>query len=254
MPGSPLEDLNLVALDDLVLHEQTEPARARRVRDEIARAGVLADPVVVAPTGSGRWLVLDGAHRTAALRELGLRSAVVQVMPLSPARARLEGWSHDLPTGSVPAGLGSPGPVGGPALVATVERLDDVGRWSEPFAVTGPSEVAARASVTAAVAHRYAERPYARTLPGSPLRPGSAARVTWTPWSAADLMHLVELGITLPAGTTRFVLPGRVLGVRVGLSVLTPRPTGATRAAVDELRHRVVRTYTEMVHVVEAGS
>ena len=254
MPGSPLDDLTLIALDDLVLHEHTQPARGARLRAEMARSGVLADPVVVTPTGSGRWLVLDGAHRTAALRELGLRSAVAQVMGLSPDGARLDSWSHDLPAESVPFGLGSPGPMGGPSLVATVERVDAAGRWGEPMAVTGPSELGARAMVTSAVARRYAERPYARTVPGSPIRPGSAARVTWTPWSAPDLVQLVETGITLPAGTTRFVLPGRVLGVRVSLATLVAEPSEVPVSLLADLRRQSVRTYTELVHVVEAGS
>ncbi len=254
MSGSPLDSLALVALDDLVLHEQIEPARGARLKQEIARSEVLADPIVVTATGSGRWLVLDGAHRTVALRELGLRAAVVQVMALSPTGARLDSWSHDLPRDAIPVGLDGPGPIGGAALVATVERIDGTGRWSDPIAVTGPSEPGSRAMVTTAVARRYAALPYVRAVPGSPAHPGSGARVTWTPWSAADLVHLVEAGITLPPGTTRFVLPGRVLGVRVGLSMLVAEPADVPPGVIEGLRGQAVRTYTELVHVVEAGS
>jgi len=258
--ASPLDDLALVSLDELVLHETIEPLRAERVRAEIARAGVLADPVVVTPAGPGRWLVLDGAHRTAALRSLGMRSAVVQVMTLSPAGAHLDSWAHDLPVGGVPHDLDAPGPVGGPVLVARVGRQAPDGTWADGVPVTGPADPVARAAVMSALARRYAGRPYRRAVPGTAVRPGVAARVRWAPWSAEDLLTLITARGTLPAGTTRFVLPGRVLGVRVGLSVLAAEPrggedgTGEHAEVVTALRRQTVRTYTEAVHVVEAGS
>ncbi len=254
MSASPLDGLATVALDDLVLHETTEPARADRVRQEIERAGVLADPVVVTPARDGRYLVLDGAHRTSALRSLGMRSVVVQVMPLSATAARLGSWAHDLPLGEVPRGLAAPGPVGGRTLVATVggPSVDGAG---EGVPVTGPAEPLARAATMSAVARRYAGRPYVRAIPGTPVRPSVAARVSWAPWSAEDLLTLIAAGGMLPAGTTRFVLPGRVLGVRVALGALAAAPGEDGQAGLlDALRRQSVRTYTELVHVVEAGS
>lgn len=264
MSASPLDDLAMVALDRLVLHETTESARAQRVCAEIERAGVLADPLVVTPARDGRYLVLDGAHRTAALRSLAMVSVVVQVMPLSATGARLGSWAHDLPAGQVPPDLAAPAPVGGRTLVATVggpsvdgaslnrASLNGAG---EGVPVTGPTEPLARAAAMSAVARRYAGRPYTRAIPGTAVRPSVAARVSWAPWSAEDLLTLVVAGGILPAGTTRFVLPGRVLGVRVPLTALAAKPgEDGQPGLLDALRRQSVRTYTELVHVVEAGS
>lgn len=254
MSASPLDDLAMVALADLVLHETTEPQRADRVRRELERAEVLADPVVVTPARDGRHLVLDGAHRTAGLRSLGMRSVMVQVMALAATAARLGSWAHDLPTGEVPGGLASPGPVAGRTLVATVGGPSVAGSGGG-VAVTGPAEPLARAAAMSEVARRYAGRPYARAIPGTSVRPNVAARVSWAPWSAEDLLTLIDGGGVLPAGTTRFVLPGRVLGVRVPLSALAAAPGEDGQARLlDALRSQTVRTYTELVHVVEAGS
>lgn len=269
MSSSPLDDLAMVALDKLVLHETTESARAQRVCAEIERAGVLADPLVVTPARDGRYLVLDGAHRTAALRSLAMVSVVVQVMPLSATGARLGSWAHDLPAGQVPRDLAAPAPVGGRTLVATVggpsvdgaslnrASLDgaSLNGAGEGVPVTGPTEPLARAAAMSAVARRYAGRPYARAIPGTAVRPSVAARVSWAPWSAEDLLTLVVAGGILPAGTTRFVLPGRVLGVRVPLTALAAAPgEDGQPGLLDALRRQSVRTYTELVHVVEAGS
>jgi hypothetical protein len=62
-----LRSLRIVATNGLYLHEATEPQRVRRVWTQLHGTGCLQNPVLATPV-AGRWLVLDGHHRAAALR------------------------------------------------------------------------------------------------------------------------------------------------------------------------------------------
>ncbi len=99
-----LEDLRLVDLECLILHEAHDEDRLLRLRKRIEDEGEQRNPVIVSPH-EDRYLVLDGAHRVRALRELGSRFALVQTVE-PPEKA--EGWGHLL-DGLDTAELGSIG-------------------------------------------------------------------------------------------------------------------------------------------------
>ena len=85
-----LEDLLLVDLGCLVLHEAHDEDRLAPLRRRIEAEGEQRNPVIVSPH-EDRYLVLDGAHRVRALRELGSRFVLVQAVE-PPEKA--EGWGH----------------------------------------------------------------------------------------------------------------------------------------------------------------
>jgi len=263
---SPLRSLRVVAVADLVLHEAVEARRARAVVAGMELSGVLTDPVVAAPAPDGRWLVLDGAHRTTALGTLGIEFAVVQRMELdglepvvdtaTPA-ARVDSWSHDIrdahPT--VVAAVLAAGQrghaEGGSAVVATASAAG-----TEVGVRSGPA-LSDRLEAMWALADCYAGADYVRTQHADPAPPGTTVRVSWAPIRVTDLLDLAELGAELPAGVSRFVLPGRLLGLRVPLAEL--RRAGAAgvvdpvavRALLRRLDGLPVRHYREPVWVVE---
>lgn len=304
MSHSPLESLTVVPLASLVLHEAVEARRADAVRAGMAWSGVLTDPIVAAPAPDGRWLVLDGAHRTTALGALGVSAAVIQPMPVrgmavreidpgstapgaagggatgggatgdeatgDEAGAQLSGWAHDVagidptlleeatgrfgwgpvdPSDRYPAGGDRPD---GGAVVATVAAA---GRTA---VIRSASDLPSRLAAMWALAGRYATLPYARRQPGDPAAVGTT-RITWAPPRPADLVGLAGLGATFPAGVSRFIVRGRVLGVRVPLAELvTAAPGGVVdavlaRRLLDRLGRLPVRLYQEPVWVVEAA-
>ena len=71
--------LRFVPLDRLLLHEEDDPYRVKRLILSLQREGRLRNPPIVAENG-GNYIVLDGATRTTALREMGLRDVVVQIV------------------------------------------------------------------------------------------------------------------------------------------------------------------------------
>jgi hypothetical protein len=90
-----LPRLRIVPLSSILFHEETEPARLRRVAARLEEDGVLRHPPIVAGSPRGRrYLLLDGAHRTLALKALGIRYALVQVVDYADRLIELDRWHH----------------------------------------------------------------------------------------------------------------------------------------------------------------
>src|SRR5262245_28888158 len=76
-----LPDLRIVPLADIVPHEQADPRRVARLIQRIAADGLLKNPVIVTPIpGTARYMVMDGANRTAALGQIGARDVLAQIV------------------------------------------------------------------------------------------------------------------------------------------------------------------------------
>jgi hypothetical protein len=278
MPPAPLDDLAVVPLSALVLHEAVEPRRADAVRVGMRRTGVLNDPIVATPAPDGRWLVLDGAHRTTALAALGVGAAVVQTMRIGgldgtgermgggpapdgdDAGAVVDAWAHELtgPEATTLLDTRAPRATAGSASAgsAVVAVVEGAGRRVE---VIASADLPGRLAAMWDLAGRYTDLRYVRRHPGDPGPAAGAVRVTWAPALPSDLADLADLGATFPAGVSRFIVRGRVLGVRIPLAELARTASGGVRgeaAAVDllaRLRRLPVRLYSEPVWVVESA-
>ncbi len=90
-----LPRLKIVPIQSILFHEETEPGRLRRVAARLEEDGVLRHPPIVAGSPNGRrYLLLDGAHRTLGLRELGLKHVLVQIVNYSEKWIELDRWHH----------------------------------------------------------------------------------------------------------------------------------------------------------------
>ncbi len=85
--------LRIVPMDLVVPHEQIDQKRVDRLAGRLEADGILSNPPVVTETNDGRYMVLDGATRTAALKQLGFPHAVVQVTSTEKGLG-LHTWYH----------------------------------------------------------------------------------------------------------------------------------------------------------------
>lgn len=87
-------NLQLVPTDRVRFHEHPEPKRTarlvKRLRDEMR----LRNPPIVTALGGGEWVLLDGANRVSAFREIGWSHVPVQVIDYGRADVQLKGWHH----------------------------------------------------------------------------------------------------------------------------------------------------------------
>jgi hypothetical protein len=88
--------LEFVPVHQLVIHERHDAQRTLPLIRHIRASGVFRNPPVVTPLadGSGRYMVMDGANRTTALKEMGCPDALVQVVQADDPGLYLENWSH----------------------------------------------------------------------------------------------------------------------------------------------------------------
>ncbi len=235
-----LNDLRIVEISCLILHEAHDGARLARVREGLREEAVQRNPVIVAPYGD-RYLVLDGAHRVRALAELGCRFALVQVIVL-PEHA--ESWGHLLPAPGLEAALRSvegvevSGERPSSACLAEVRFHD--GRKLYVRAKKGGlvPEVRALRALQAV----YPEGPVVRRVDpeGTVGLAEGEALLLYRRFAPRELVQAVEEGEVLPAGITRFVVRERVLNVRYPINLLAD---GEPERRNAELRGFVKRSW-----------
>jgi hypothetical protein len=237
---SSLEDLFLVDLGCLILHEAHDEDRLARLRGRIEAEGEQRNPVIVSPH-EDRYLVLDGAHRVRALRELGSRFVLVQAVE-PPEKA--EGWGHLL-NGVGPAELGdiegievAHSPVNTP--LAEVERAGD----GTIFLSTTREGLQGRVRALWELQSYYPEGVVVRRVEpdGTARLSDGEALIRYHPFTPKELAEIVDSGTVLPAGITRFRVRERVLGVRYPLDRMMD---GEPRARNAELREFIESRWEE---------
>ena len=251
---SSLEDLLLVDLDCLILHEAHDEDRLARLRKRIETEGEQRNPVIVSPH-EDRYLVLDGAHRVRALRELGSSFALVQTVE-APEKA--EGWGH-LVNGVGRADLDgiegiavSDGP--GHTTLAEVEIAG--GRII--FLSATEEGLQGRVRALWGLQALYPEGVLVRRVEPDgkvPLSDGEVL-IRYQTFTPGKLAAIVDSGTVLPAGITRFRIRERVLGVRYPLDDMKQGDAVAQNARLKEFVERSwgedrIRYYGEPVVLFE---
>lgn len=82
----------------MLLHEPYEPARLRKIIDSIRKENVLRNPLIGLQLNNHEFLILDGAHRISALKQMGCYRVPVQV--INPSDIVIQAWDHVLPIGA----------------------------------------------------------------------------------------------------------------------------------------------------------
>lgn len=85
--------LRVVPLARVFPHENIDPKRVNRLAQRLDTEGKLGNPPIVTEAGDGRYMVLDGATRTAAMHQLGFPHAIVQVVNAEDGLG-LKTWYH----------------------------------------------------------------------------------------------------------------------------------------------------------------
>lgn len=230
--------LRFVPLEALLLHEEDDPFRVKRLALTLQHEGKLRNPPIVAEQ-AGRYLVLDGATRTTALRELGYRDILVQVVDYYGEAVQVGTWYHVLAGMSHNRLLANLADVDGITLqsvdaqtacrmLGTHEIVASVvmrnGEW---FAVLCEGDSVQRANLLCqfvaeyrgkAEVHRTAEIDLSILIPEYP---DLTAVIAFPEFSAAEISQIALSGAKVPMGITRHVVAGRTLGLDIPLERLT---------------------------------
>jgi hypothetical protein len=249
-----LNDLRLVELERLILHEAHDEDRLAGLRRRIEAEGTQRNPVIVS-SQIDCCLVLDGAHRVRALEELGCRLVLAQFVE-HPEKA--ESWAHLL--GRV--GLDELRGVEG---VEVSERPDgeplaevEVAGGKRYFLRSREEGLLAEVRALWALQSLYPRGVVVRRLEanGRLELAEAEAMIRYRPFTPEELVEIVRSGAVLPAGITRFRVRERVLGVGYPLEKIragdAPSRNAELQAFVERLwEENRIRYYEEPVVLFE---
>ncbi|MCZ6533894.1 MAG: hypothetical protein O7A08_13150 [SAR324 cluster bacterium] len=94
-----MPNLQLVPVAQVRFHEHPERSRTQRLVARLREEALLRNTPIVADMDNGEYLLLDGANRVSAFRELGYSHVPVQVVDYGDERVQLKGWHHLLVNG-----------------------------------------------------------------------------------------------------------------------------------------------------------
>lgn len=227
--------LRVVPMDKVLPHESIDPHRVARLAARLAEEGRLVNPPVVTQVDD-KYMVLDGATRTAALKKLNYPHAIVQVIN-SEDGLGLRTWYHvvrqlepgrlrqiieDLPSiNLVETELDLADDAlfeyGALCYVLTVDQ-----RAFLVQAETGVNRLEALNHVTEAyIAAGRVERTLDKDLINLQYEyPDMAGLIVFPEYTVSQVMQVTLSGRYFPAGITRFIIPGRILRLNAELAEL----------------------------------
>ena len=230
-------NLRVVNLAEVVTHESVDPKRVQRLQERFAASGILTDPPVVS-FWDGKYVVLDGATRTSTLQAMNYAHIIVQVV--APDRdVTLHTWNHAVSHLDFDAFLEACTQI--PHLQArptTIEEAEEHLHTGAAFAYLdhvrrGIYVLDSDASIweerldavreVVDVYNRLGEVERTLATDMALLRndyPSLSMAVVFRPLDVREILQAAADGHPMPAGVTRFVIPGRVLRLNARLDTL----------------------------------
>ncbi len=270
--GSPIS-LQVVPVENIYPHEHFDPERVTDLADRLVTAETLVNPPVVAEW-DGKYVVLDGATRTTAFRKLRYPHIVVQVVSPSDDQIRLHTWYHALH---------------GLTLEEILTELED--RKTYSLVPVSPQQYHTPIDSAEAICSIYCDdgrRFRVVQAPGTEFLSALndlvtdytslchihrtlstdfttlrneidsvVALVVFPQFEIEEVLQAAVSETLLPAGITRFVIPGRVLRLNADMEILRSgqsqeeKNTWLDQLLSDKLARRRVRYYQEPVFLLD---
>lgn len=229
--------LRVVPMAKVMPHEHFDQKRVDRLAERLEADGILGNPPVVVESEDGRYIVLDGATRTTAMKQLGYKHALVQVISTEDGLG-LHTWYHvicqievdnllkllhglpniSMEESDIDSASDAMFEYGGLCYVQTIDN-----RVYLIYPAQGVNRLEALNQFTEA----YIDAAHVdRTLNSNILSLKNeyedlAAVVIFPEYTVNQVMQAtLSSGRLFPAGITRFLIPGRILRLNANLSVL----------------------------------
>lgn len=270
--GNPLS-LRVVPVQRVVPHEHYDPERVADLAERLKTAETLVNPPVVVEW-ENMYIVLDGATRATAFKQLDYAHLAVQVVSANDDGLQLHTWYHAVsgpPAEELLEHLQSlPEIVLTPASRDTHQAALKAGqavctlitRNEECYLVQPATGVDSMVALNAFVAGYIEVGRVSRTLNTNLAMlksevPEISLLVIFPQFTLEDVLQAAVSDHLLPAGITRFLIPGRVLRLHASLERLRADEPLASKNAwlnqllADKLARRRVRYYQEPVFLLD---
>lgn len=265
--------LRILPVENVYPHEEVDPSRVKRLTERLTTEKILKNPPIVAEW-EGKFVVMDGATRTTALKKMGFQHLAAQVVSLKDAQVEAQTWNHVLMGMSSDEFLDftakcddvtqvevdpnyiadSMLELGGICYIVTPDF-----RTCVVQAAPGCSRLDAMNSFVA----KYIEAAdVARTRTDNFREatieyPEMTALIVFPKFTVEQILQISSVGKTVPAGITRMVVSGRVLRLNLDLDRLAlAEPLAIKTAWLNDTVHALisnhhVRYYEEPVYLLD---
>ncbi len=264
--------LRVVHIKDVVKHELIDPRRVEKLKETLKQAEVFTNPPIVAED-KDKYILLDGATRTTAMKELGFDHMVVQVIP-DLNDCQLDTWQHvirkvdprriielldampeitlvETPGGDVLERMADHG--GLCYMITTNEKCYHIQPAPGVNHLDALNKLT-NAYIEASVVTRTTQHSIDELIKAYP---DMAALMVFPKYDPQQVVQIARSGRALPAGITRFLIPGRVMRLNVQMDILK---TGTTlqeknqwlyQFTMDKLDCDKARLYQEPVYLLD---
>ena len=273
--SNPIPDLRIVATECLIPHEHHDQQRLTPLAKRLKADNILVNPPVVARLDEERFVVLDGANRSTAFKELGIRHCLVQVVPYQPPITELYTHHHlvmgieatELDTRiaaiegikpSVTNLMEARAQLSGLLLLSYYVRRD-----GSITALRGSMDLQRRTELLNELVAVYLGSGRLQRVSSDdidtllPLYPDASAILVFSSYKPAEIIKLASSGARLPPGITRHIIHGRAIRINYSLDVLAADETiEAKQADLDQwlrnkLAKRQMRFYAESTYLFD---
>ena len=239
IPFDSLPKLRIIPTNDVVLHEECEAKRVQKLIDRLRTDNLLRNPPVVSEIDGGRrYMVLDGANRATALREMGFRDILAQVIDYSDPRVILDTWNHFVPDLSPEALIEEIKSIAG--IRVTSNDLEAARRLLEGrkilgivilhnngiHSLEGGSDLKSQVSLLKEVVRTYKSRSEIYRVKTDQIDHLLSDYRNWGAlfvfpcYTKEEIVGVATDQVKLPTGITRHIIPQRALRVNISLDVL----------------------------------
>jgi hypothetical protein len=228
-------ELRLMSSSEILLHEECEDNRYGRLVERFNEEKVLYNPLIVGRV-EDRYMLIDGANRFQALREIGCKAILAQIVDYGSPDVSLRSWFHfvnELTTPELETYLKSnnieydkwDG-------ILPLEKLNHIGvisNGSRMMKIIFPEELPKMLNSLSKF-NRFYESEYTYTRIDSDtdissgnvseLSPEEGILIVYPDFKKEDIIKISRLKQKLPAGISRHLIPNRVLHIKILIEAL----------------------------------
>jgi hypothetical protein len=232
-------DLRILPITKIIPHEGYDPCRVRRLVRSFQMTNILFEPLIVTEH-HGSFILLDGATRTQAFKELSISQAAVQVVRYRKPDVQLQTWNHvilDIPTSALLSELeAKPGFSTEPSFEFPNAALDLDGAVAQIITPSGECFRVINSNPGLGIAwvlnqivdiYRGSARVYRSTQLNQQLLresyPGFYTAIKFPRFHPSDVIEGAVSGDHFPMGITRHIIAERVKNLNLPLNILRGR-------------------------------
>lgn len=233
-----LPDLKIMSIDQIVFHEEPDLERSSSLQLFLQKEGKLKNPPVVAYYQDSTYcILLDGANRTTALKNLNIKDVLVQQVSLFDADLLFLHWHHAVENFTKQEFLNRLHPIDGLMFRESdqkmISREDNDNLLCQ---IQFADESIYRVLVSCDIFKKcyllkkftdvykgfsYMDRVSYTNLTHLKMNyPNFCAIICFKKFTKEELIQIVQHNMKLPSGITRIILPKRALRLNVPLDIL----------------------------------